>query len=80
MNQLGEIACSALSNDHVADIKMVEQLVNGLEAKIYADRSYISQDLKIKLKEKSVDLITYHRKNIQSIQLCKSDEYHLKTT
>ena len=78
MNQLGEIACSALSNGHVADIKMVEQLVYGLEAKIYADRGYISQDLKIRLKEKSVDLITYHRKNMQTIQLTASDEYHLR--
>lgn len=49
MNQLGEITCSALSNGHVADIKMVEQLANGLEAKIYADRGYISQDLKRKM-------------------------------
>jgi hypothetical protein len=78
MNQLGEIACSALSSGHVADIKMVEQLVNGLEAKIYADRSYISHDLKIRLKEKSVDLITYHRKNMQTIQLTASDEYNLR--
>ena len=42
MNQPGEIACSALSNGHVADIKMVEHLVEGLEAKLYADRGYIS--------------------------------------
>lgn len=32
MNQFGEIACSALSNGHVANIKMVEQLVAGIEA------------------------------------------------
>ena len=50
MNQSGEIACSALSNGHVADIKMVEHLVEGLEAKLYADLGYISQDLKSKLK------------------------------
>ena len=50
MNQSGEIACSALSNGHVTDIKMVEHLVEGLEAKLYADRGYISQDLKSKLK------------------------------
>ncbi len=42
MNQLGEIVCSALSNGHVADIKMVEQLVEGLEAKLYA-RSWLYQ-------------------------------------
>ena len=78
MNQFGEIASSALSNGHVADIKMVEHLVEGLEAKLYADRGYISQELKSKLKEQGIDLITYHRKNMQSVQLCESDEYHLK--
>ena len=78
MNQLGEIVCSALSNGHVADIKMVEHLVEGLEAKLYADRGYISQDLKSRLKDQGIDLITYHRKNMKFIQLQESDEYHLK--
>ena len=78
MNQHGEIACSALSNGHVADIKVVQQLVEGLEAKLYGDRGYISQDLKNRLKEQGIDLITYHRKNMQAIQLSPSDEYHLR--
>ena len=78
MNQFGEIACSALSNGHIADIKMVEHLVEGLEAKLYADRGYISQDLKSRLKDQGIDLITYHRKNMRTVQLCAQDEYHLK--
>lgn len=78
MNQFGEIACSALSNGHIADIKMVEQLVAGLNGKLYVDRSYISQELKIRLKDQGIDLITYHRRNMQAIQLCVSDEYHLR--
>ena len=78
MNQSGEIACTALSNGHIADIKMVEQLVDGLQAKLYADRGYISQDLKNKLKEQDIDLVTYHRKNMKSVQLTASDEYHLR--
>ena len=73
MNQFGEITSSALSNRHVADIKMVEHLVEGLEVKFYADRGYISQDLKSKLKEQGIDLMTYHRKNMQSVRLCESD-------
>ncbi|KXZ69127.1 Transposase DDE domain protein [Acinetobacter venetianus] len=47
MNQFGVIVSSGLSNGHVADIKMVEQLVEGLEAKLYADRGYISQNLNV---------------------------------
>ena len=80
MNQFGEIVNSALSNGHIADIKMVEQLVEGFEAKLYADRGYTSQDLKSKLKEQGVDLITYHRKNMQSIQLYFAIKVGLRTT
>lgn len=50
MNQSGEIVRTALSNGHTADIKMVEQLVKVLKAKLYADRGYISQELKSRLK------------------------------
>ena len=78
MNQSGEIANSVLSNGHTADIKMVKQLVEGLKAKLYADRSYISHELKARLKEQDIDLITYHRKNMQAVQLSKEDEYYLK--
>ena len=78
MNQFGEIAYSALSNRHIADIKMVEQLVEGLQAKIHVDRGYISQELKSRLKDQAIDLISYHRKNMKSVQLPASDEYHLK--
>ncbi len=78
MNQFGEIVRSAFSNGHIADIKMVEHLIEGFEAKLYGDRGYISQELKSKLKDQGIDLITYHRKNMQSVQLCASDEYHLR--
>lgn len=63
MNSSGEIVSTALSNGHTTDIRMVEQLVGGLEVKLYADRGYISQGLKVQ----GADLITYHRKNMQSI-------------
>ena len=78
MNQFGEIVSSALSNGHIADIKMVEQLVAGLQAKLYADRGYISKELKSNLTDQGIDLITYPRKNMKFVQLKKTDEYHLK--
>jgi len=78
MNQFGEIACFTLSNRHVADIKIVEHLVEGLQAKLYAGRGYISQELKSRSKEQGTDLITYHRKNMKLVQLLASDEYPLK--
>lgn len=64
--------CSTLSNGHAADIKMVE----GLEAKLYADRGYITQELKNRLNDQGIDLITYHQKNMSAVQLCTTDEYH----
>lgn len=78
MNQSGDMVSTALSNGHTADIKMVEQLVEGLKAKLYADRGYISQELKSNIKNQTIDLITYNQKNMKSIQLSTSDEYHLK--
>lgn len=57
---------------------MVEQLVADLQAKLYADRGYISKELKSKLKVQGNDLITYHRKNMKSTQLSTANEYHLR--
>ncbi len=78
MNQSGGIVNTILSNGHTADIKMVEQLVKGMTAKLYADRGYISHKLKSRLKDQDIDLMTYHRKNMQAIKLSKADNYHLK--
>lgn len=53
---------------------MVEQLVGGLKAKLYADRGYISYELKSKLINQCIDLVTYHRKNMRVVELSKEDE------
>lgn len=78
MNRLGEIACSALSNGHIADIKRAEQLIEGLAIKLHAVHGYISQQLKSRLIDQGIDLIIYRRKNRQAVQLSTSDKYHLK--
>ncbi|MBF7693835.1 IS982 family transposase, partial [Acinetobacter sp. FNA3] len=78
MNADGDMVSTTLSNGHVADIKMVEELVKGLKATIYADRGYISHDLKEKLKLQDIDLVTYHRKNMQVLQISKIHQHHLK--
>lgn len=78
MNQSGDMVSTALSNGHAADIKMVEHLVKGLKAKLYADRGYISQNLKQSLKEQGIELITYHRKNMQAVKLSKADAHNLR--
>ncbi len=79
MNQSGDIVSTAYRMGiQQADLKMLEQLVEGLKAKLHADRGYISQELKSNLKNQDIDLTTYHQKNMKSIQLSTSDEYHLK--
>ena len=78
MNSEGEIFNTILSNGHVADIKKIEELVDGLSAVIYGDRGYIGQQVKAKLLEKGIDLITYSRKNMQKMPLPFSDEFHLR--
>ena len=40
-------------------------MVSVMEAKLYGDRGYISEELKNRLKDQSIDLITYHRKSMQ---------------
>ena len=49
-----------------------------MTAKLHTDHRYISQELKSKLRVQSIDLMTYHRKNMQSIKLSKANNYHLK--
>lgn len=74
----GEIVRCCLSYGHGAEIKKIQQLVNGSAARVYADRGYISRKLKDKLALSVIDLITCRRKNWQAAQLPFSDEYHLR--
>lgn len=50
MNADGDMLSTALSNGHVTDIKMVEDLIKGFKTTVYADRGYLSQILKEKLR------------------------------
>lgn len=38
-----------------------------LRAKLYADRGYIAQNLKQSLKVQPIELITYNRKNMPTV-------------
>lgn len=78
MNADGDMISTALSNGHVADIKMVEDLVKGFKARAYADRGYISQILKEKLKLQGINLVTYYHTNMETIHLSKIDQQYLK--
>ncbi|WP_314914026.1 transposase [Acinetobacter harbinensis] len=46
---------------------MLEQLIIGLKAKLYADHGYIAQNLKQNFKMQPIELIIYHRKNMQTM-------------
>ena len=64
MYQSEDMNSMVLSNRHTADIKMLEQLIMRLKAKLYADRGYIAQNLKQSLKVQPIELIIYHRKKM----------------
>lgn len=53
-------------------------MVEGLIARVYADRGYISQKPKDHLARQGIDLVTYQRKNMQAIKLPFIDEYYLR--
>ena len=57
---------------------MVERLVKSLKATLHADRGYINQELKSRLKAQGIDLIAYHRKNMQVVSLDKANSYHFR--
>ena len=78
MNSEGQIVNTVLSPGHIADIRKIEELVDGLLATVYGDRGYIGKSIKTKLLEQDIDLITYPRKNMRVSLLPFSDEYHLR--
>lgn len=51
---MGEIVNTALSSEHVADVRMIEALVDELAGKLYTDHGYISKGLKAALAKQSV--------------------------
>jgi transposase len=78
INHQGEIISFCLTPGNTDDRKPVEQLTKNLWGRLFADKGYISQSLKERLKDKGVELITKLRKNMKQQLLPLFDQLMLR--
>lgn len=78
INHMGEIISFCLTAGNTDDRKPVELLTKHLWGRLFADKGYISQSLKDRLKDKGVDLITKLRKNMKQQLLPLFDQLMLR--
>ena len=74
----GEIMSVKLTKGNVDDRSPVEELVAGLEGKIFADKGYISKDLWQKLWAKSMQLFHGVKKNMRNYLIDIKDKILLR--
>jgi hypothetical protein len=78
INHQGEIVSFCLTTGNTDDRKPVELLTRKLWGRLFADKGYISQSLKERLKDKGVELITKLRKNMKQQLLPLFDQLMLR--
>ncbi len=78
INDQGELLSTMLTAGNVDDRKPVPQLCQGLFGKVFADKGYISKDLRERLQEDGVSLIYKVRKNMKPEPLSDADAALLK--
>ena len=78
INTHGELVSVYLTSGNIDDRRPVMELVRRIFGKLYADKGYISQDLRQTLKTEDIDLIYKVRKNMKSEVLSDFDTLMLK--
>ena len=78
INDQGELLSAMVTQGNVDDRKPVPQLCQGLFGKVFADKGYISKDLRELLQEDGVALIYKVRKNMKPEPLSDVDAALLK--
>lgn len=79
INDTGEVLDVALTHGKTDDRQPLWKIPEGsLHGHLYADRGYISKDLREKLAEQGIDLVYKVRKNMDPLDLSVSDEVLLK--
>jgi hypothetical protein len=80
INHLGEILSFCLTTGNTDDRNpgVINQLTKGLWGKLYADRGYISEPLRVKLREKGIDLITKIKSKMKNKLLPLLDKLMLR--
>lgn len=78
VNERGELIALAFTAGNIHDIRPVPALVRGLFGKVYADKGYLSEPLRLSLLEQGIELVTKVRKNMKPRPLSDFDEYLLQ--
>ena len=78
INEKGEVLDVALTPGNIDDRKPLRKFAERLHGSLYADRGYISKDLREELREQGVNLVYKVRKNMKPLDLSVSDEVLLK--
>ena len=78
INEKGEVLDVALTPGNIDDRKPLRKFAERLHGSLYADRGYISKDLREALGAQGVNLVYKVRKNMKPLPLSVSDEVLLK--
>ena len=78
INHTGDLLDVALTPGNIEDRKPLRKFTERLHGSLYADRGYISKDLREDLREQGVNLVYKVRKNMEPLDLSVSDEVLLK--
>jgi len=78
INDTGEILDVELTAGNTDDRSPLPKFAEGLHGRLYADKGYISKDLRELLREQGVNLVYKVRKNMDPLDLSVSDEVLLK--
>ena len=78
INDSGEILDVELTPGNTDDRRPLPKFAEGLHGSLYADKGYISKDLRALLRGQGVDLVYKVRKNMDPLDLSVSDEVLLK--
>ena len=78
INEKGELLDVALTAGNTDDRRPLRKFATGLHGKLYADKGYISKDLREALRKQGINLVYKVRKNMDPLELSVSDEVLLK--
>ena len=78
INHTGDLLDVALTPGNIDDRKPLRKFADRLHGSLYADRGYISKDLREELRAQGVNLVYKVRKNMKRLDLSVSDEVLLK--
>ena len=78
INQMGDLLDVALTPGNIDDRQPLGKFAERLHGSLYADRGYISKDIRQELREQDVNLVYKVRKNMKPLDLSVSDEVLLK--